>query len=83
MFKKIKLKKLDVCAADDAYVLFQLSTKWWWKNADHYGQRKNTLSYLHYSPKPINDAYSQDVYDKYFESVDASKRYSAVWYGRI
>lgn len=36
---------------------------------------KNTLSYLHYSPKPINDAYSQDVYDKYFESVDASKRY--------
>ena len=36
---------------------------------------KNTLSYLHYSPKPINDAYSQDVYDKYFEGVDASKRY--------
>ena len=36
---------------------------------------KNTLSYLHYNPKPINDAYSQDVYDKYFESVDASKRY--------
>jgi len=36
---------------------------------------KNTLSYLHYSPKPINDAYSQDVYEKYFESVDASKRY--------
>ena len=36
---------------------------------------KNTLSYLHYAPKPINDAYSQDVYEKYFESVDASKRY--------
>jgi len=36
---------------------------------------KNTLSYLHYSPKPINDAYSQDVYEKYFEGVDASKRY--------
>ena len=36
---------------------------------------KNTLSYLHYNPKPINDAYSQDVYEKYFESVDASKRY--------
>jgi carboxyl-terminal processing protease len=36
---------------------------------------RNTLSYLHYSPKPINDAYSQDVYDKYFESIDASKRY--------
>jgi carboxyl-terminal processing protease len=36
---------------------------------------KNTLSYLHYSPKPINDAYSQDVYKHYFEMVDASKRY--------
>lgn len=36
---------------------------------------KNTLSYLHYSPKPINDAYSQQVYDKYFNMIDASKRY--------
>ena len=36
---------------------------------------KNTLSYLHYSPKPINDAYSQDVYKQYFEMVDNSKRY--------
>lgn len=36
---------------------------------------KNTLSYLHYSPKPINDAYSQDVYKQYFEMVDPSKRY--------
>lgn len=36
---------------------------------------KNTLSYLHYSPKVINDAYSQDVYKKYFESVDPSKRF--------
>ncbi|AYO58770.1 tail-specific protease [Chryseobacterium sp. 6424] len=36
---------------------------------------KNTLSYLHYSPKPINDAYSQQVYDKYFDMIDASKRY--------
>ncbi len=36
---------------------------------------KNTLSYLHYSPKPINDAYSQEVYDKYFEMVDFGKRY--------
>ncbi|QDP85328.1 tail-specific protease [Chryseobacterium sp. SNU WT5] len=36
---------------------------------------KNTLSYLHYSPKPINDAYSQEVYNHYFEMVDASKRY--------
>lgn len=36
---------------------------------------KNTLSYLHYSPKVINDAYSQEVYKHYFEMVDASKRY--------
>ncbi|UOE41121.1 carboxy terminal-processing peptidase [Chryseobacterium suipulveris] len=36
---------------------------------------KNTLSYLHYSPKAINDAYSQEVYKHYFEMVDASKRY--------
>lgn len=36
---------------------------------------KNTLSYLHYSPKPINDAYSQQVYDKYFEMIDFGKRY--------
>ncbi len=36
---------------------------------------KNTLSYIHYSPKPINDAYSQEVYKHYFEMVDNSKRY--------
>ena len=36
---------------------------------------KNTLSYLHYSPKPINDAYSKEVYKHYFEMVDPSKRY--------
>lgn len=36
---------------------------------------KNTLSYLHYSAKPINDAYSQDVYTHYFEMVDPAKRY--------
>lgn len=36
---------------------------------------KNTLSYLHYSPKPINDAYSADVYKKYFEYIDPAKRY--------
>lgn len=36
---------------------------------------KNTLSYLHYSPKPINDAYSQEVYKHYFEMIDSSKRY--------
>ncbi len=36
---------------------------------------KNTLSYLHYTPKPINDAYSQEVYKHYFEMVDPAKRY--------
>ncbi len=36
---------------------------------------KNTLSYLHYSPKPINDAYSKEVYKHYFEMVDPAKRY--------
>ena len=36
---------------------------------------KNTLSYLHYSPKAINDAYSKEVYKKYFEMVDPAKRY--------
>ncbi|TXF76038.1 carboxy terminal-processing peptidase [Chryseobacterium sp.] len=36
---------------------------------------QKTLSYLHYSPKPINDAYSQDVYAKYFEMTDPAKRY--------
>lgn len=36
---------------------------------------RNTLSYLHYSPKPINDAYSQNVYDLYLEMMDPAKRY--------
>ena len=36
---------------------------------------RNTLSYLHYSPKPINDAYSIDVYDKYLEMLDPGKRF--------
>src|SRR5690606_5767711 len=42
---------------------------------------KNTLSYLHYSPKPINDAYSQQVYDKYFEMIDFGKDISCsrIW----
>lgn len=35
----------------------------------------NTLQYLHYSPKPINDAYSKDVYHKYFEMIDPGKRF--------
>lgn len=36
---------------------------------------KNTLSYLHYSAKPINDAYSIEVYDKYMEMLDPGKRF--------
>lgn len=36
---------------------------------------KNALSYVHYNPKAINDAYSQEVYQKYFESIDPAKRY--------
>ena len=36
---------------------------------------KNTLSYLHYSPKPINDAYSVDVFDKYMEMMDPAKKF--------
>ncbi len=36
---------------------------------------KNTLSYLHYSPKPINDAYSADVFDKYLEMMDPAKTF--------
>lgn len=36
---------------------------------------KNTLSYLHYAPKPINDAYSAEVYDKYLEMTDSGKRF--------
>lgn len=36
---------------------------------------KNTLSYLHYSPKTINDAYSKDVYKLYFEMIDPPKRF--------
>lgn len=36
---------------------------------------KNTLSYLHYTPTPINDAYSQNVYDTYLGMIDPAKRY--------
>lgn len=76
MFKKIKFKKL-LMFAPLMTLMFCFNAP---QNDDEKMQTimvsvKNTLSYLHYSPKPINDAYSQDVYDKYFESVDASKRY--------
>lgn len=36
---------------------------------------KNTLVYWHYNPKPIDDAYSKDVYKQYFENIDPMKRY--------
>ena len=76
MFKKIKFKKL-LMFAPLMTLMFCFNSP---QNDDEKMQTimvsvKNTLSYLHYSPKPINDAYSQDVYDKYFEGVDASKRY--------
>ena len=76
MFKKIKFKKL-LMFAPLMTLMFCFNAP---QNDDEKMQTimvsvKNTLSYLHYSPKPINDAYSQDVYEKYFESVDASKRY--------
>lgn len=76
MFKKITFKKL-LMFAPLMTLMFCFNAP---QNDDEKMQTimvsvKNTLSYLHYSPKPINDAYSQDVYDKYFESVDASKRY--------
>lgn len=76
MFKKIKFKKL-LMFAPLMTLMFCFNSP---QNDDEKMQTimvsvKNTLSYLHYSPKPINDAYSQDVYEKYFESVDASKRY--------
>lgn len=76
MFKKIKFRKL-LMFAPLMTLMFCFNSP---QNDDEKMQTimvsvRNTLSYLHYSPKPINDAYSQDVYDKYFESVDASKRY--------
>lgn len=76
MFKKFKLKKL-LMFAPLMTLMFCFNSP---QNDDEKMQTimvsvRNTLSYLHYSPKPINDAYSQDVYDKYLEDVDASKRY--------
>lgn len=35
----------------------------------------NTLNYLSYSPKPMNEAYSEDVYKRYLENIDPMKRY--------
>ncbi|MDL1913931.1 MAG: tail-specific protease [Bergeyella sp.] len=36
---------------------------------------KNTLEYLHYSPKSMDDEYSKNVYSKYFEMIDPAKRF--------
>ena len=76
MFKKFKLNKI--------FMFIPLLSMMFCFNAPQNDDEKmqtimvsvkNTLSYLHYSPKPINDAYSKDVYAKYFEMVDAGKRY--------
>lgn len=76
MFKKFKLNKV-MMFAPLMTLMFCFNTP---KNDDEKMQTimvsvKNALSYLHYSPKPVNDAYSLDVYNKYFESIDASKRF--------
>lgn len=76
MNKKIKLNKL--------LFILPLTTLMFCFNAPQNDDEKmktimlgvrNTLSYLHYSPKPINDAYSKEVYKKYFEMIDFGKRY--------
>ena len=36
---------------------------------------KNALAHVHYQPKPINDAFSREVYKSYFETIDPAKRY--------
>lgn len=76
MFKKLKLNTLLLFIPLTSLV-FCFNTP---KNDDEKMSTimvsvKNTLSYLHYSPKTINDAYSQEVYKHYFEMVDSSKRY--------
>ncbi|WP_455580191.1 hypothetical protein [Chryseobacterium taklimakanense] len=76
MFKKFKLNTLLLFLPLTTLIFCFNSPK----NDDEKMQTimvsvKNTLSYLHYSPKPINDAYSQNVYDKYLEMIDPAKRY--------
>lgn len=76
MFKKFKLNKLLLFIPLTSLAFCFNSPK----NDDEKMQTimvsvKNTLQYLHYSPKPINDAYSQNVYDHYFEMVDPGKRF--------
>lgn len=76
MFKKFKLNKL-LFFAPLMTLMFCFNSP---QNDDEKMQTimisvKNTLSYLHYSPKAINDAYSADVYDKYMEMIDPGKRF--------
>ncbi|MDO4225011.1 MAG: carboxy terminal-processing peptidase [Bergeyella zoohelcum] len=76
MFKKFKLNK---------FLLFiPLTTLMFCFNSPKNDDEKmqtimksvgRTLSYLHYSPKPINDAYSKEVYKSYMEMIDPAKRY--------
>lgn len=36
---------------------------------------RNTLTYMHYRPQIINDSFSEDVFNMYFEKIDPNKRY--------
>ena len=36
---------------------------------------RNTLSYLHYKPAQIDDKFSENVFNKYIENLDPSKRF--------
>lgn len=36
---------------------------------------RNTLTYMHYRPQVINDQFSEDVFNMYFEKIDPAKRY--------
>ncbi len=76
MIKKLRLKRL-IWLLPLLTLVFCFNSP---KNDDEKMQTimvtmKNTLSYLHYSPKPMNEAYSQDVYKMYFDMVDPSKRF--------
>src|SRR5690606_9380514 len=36
---------------------------------------RTTLSYMHYRPQMINDDFSEEVFNAYFEKLDPDKRY--------
>lgn len=76
MFKKFKLNTL-LLVLPLTTLIFCFNSP---KNDDEKMQTimvsvKNALSYLHYSPKTMNDAYSKDVYKMYFNSIDPYKRF--------